>query len=642
MYNIGACFLPWERRNDLMDTRNQQILMILLEKEYVPTQELSITMSKTNRTMRTYLKELNQIIEKHGALIKNVYGKGNHLEILDEEKFIAFMSNIDMPYVDYNNQDHRILEILTILFFRVEYIKQEELCDCFYLSLKQIKEDLKKVKMILQLFHLNLDNKSHYGMKISGNEIDKRYCMIYIDNLYDHHFLESQIHDFNKKQDAIESIILSCIANKSYHISQDNLNHVSLYLVLAIERFSHHYFLDTHEDMNQNAIAYTIAKNVTLLIDKVLNIQLSVDELQYLAIQLISKENKILENNQSLPMEMNQLISHMLFRIKNYFGVTLINDFDLMISLGLHLEPLLSRIRYRTFIHNPLTNEIKTKLCQSYEMALVACEVLNEKYHVILPEDEVAFITLHIDLAYENNLALLKKKNIVIIYSNSAATARLLKLRFEKEFHQFLNHIDLINVIDFKENNLQNYDYIFTTISLNLQTQIPVIKIDSIMNENDYSLIENHLNQTVQIKKYFPKQFFFPKFDCQNKQDCIHQLITQITQEIDLTDQFEKLIMRREELGSTEFGSTIALPHPLYPIINQSFFAIAILKRAIDWNKHKVRIVILMSVSNLQNIVELDELYHIISIILSQKVLQSQLIRCASYEQALESIEAYL
>lgn len=359
-------------------------------------------------------------------------------------------------------------------------------------------------------------------------------------------------------------------------------------------------------------------------------------------IELLGKENKMLENNQNISESIEHLALSMIHNIKKYYGITLMNDFDLIMSLCLHLEPLLSRIRYRTFLHNPLTQDIKANLCQSYEMAIVACEILNQKYHVILPEDEIAFIALYIDLSYENSITDIHKKNILFVCSNSVGTIKFLKAKFYKMFGQFTQQLDVINTIDLENYQLNSYDLIFTTVSLNLNINKPIIKIENIMDEKDFDKMETHLTNHFEIERYIRKDFFFNKLDCLNKEQCLKKIIHNINQIESLPDQFEEMIFKREELGSTEFGNVIALPHPLYPITSHSFISISILKKAIIWNNHKIRIVILMSVSHQQNIIEIDDIYHIISTILSHKVLQNQLIHASSYEEVLSCIKVQL
>lgn len=626
----------------LMEHHYQQILSMLLNYEYISTQELAVMLRKTNRTVRTYLKELNDVLTKHGAIISTVYKKGNHLDVYDDEQFMMYISQLQLDTTNYNIQENRIIEIFSCLFFKYEYIKQEELTDIMFISIKQLKEDLKVIKKVLQQYHLTLENKPYHGMFIEGAEYQKRLCMLDIYFTYSESFFTQHILQFDALFDSIHNIIYSSIINQSYHITDDHLNQFVLNVILAIHRYQHHHYLEQIEvPMHHNAIEL-IAMNITSLIQKILNISLDQQETNYMMIELLGKENKILENNQNISESIEHLALSMIQNIKKYFGITLMNDFDLIMSLCLHLEPLLSRIRYRSFLHNPLTQDIKANLCQSYEMAIVACEILNEKYHVILPEDEIAFIALYIDLAYENNTDHMHKKRILFVCSNSVGTVKFLKAKFTKMFGQFIEQLDVINTIDLENYQLDLYDLIFTTVSLNLKIHKPVIKIENIMDEKDIDKMETHLANSFDIEKYIKKDYFFNKLDCQDKEQCLKHIIHDINQKEPLPEQFEEMVFKREALGSTEFGNVIALPHPLYPITNHSFISISILKKAILWNNHKIRIVILMSVSQQQNIIEIDNIYHIISTILSHKVLQNQMIHASTYEEILACIRGLL
>lgn len=625
-----------------MDDKYLQILMILLEQDYVLTQELSITLRKTNRTIRTYLKELDDILKKHGAKITMAYNKGQHLEIVDEQLFTSWISHIQLSSIDYNVQEDRIVAIFSFLIFKQEYIKQQDMMDNLFISSKQLKDDLKIVKKILKSFQLELITKPYKGMKIEGTESDIRACIAHLYYKYSTDFLKQNIQDFDKQVQSIQNIVFSCVAHESYHISDDNLNQLVIYIVIALARYQKAHCYLISQTFDESSVSYQIAMNIAMMIEKITHISLEQNEISYIAIGILSKENKVLENNQQISEQIERLVMKMMNRIEKYYGISFINEFDLFISLSLHIEPLLSRIHYRTFIHNPLTKDIKIQLYQSYEMAMLACEVLNEQYHVILPEDEIAMLALHIELAYERKLSKVQKKNILIICSSGVGTAKFIKARFEKQFGDFLNQIDVIGIMNIESYDLYNYDCIFTTIHLTLPINKPVIKIEPIFNQNDYNKIENHLQNHIYLEKYLKEDLYFYKFECINKKDCLKKMIDHMKSVYSLPLEFEDLVLRREELGSTEFSNVIALPHPIYPISHISLLSIAILKRAIIWNNHKIRIVILMSVSDCQNMVELDEVYHIISAILANKVLQNQLIHSTSYQEMIESIRGYL
>lgn len=68
---------------------------MLLNSDYVPVQEISVTLKKTNRSVRNYINELNNLLVKKGASITSVYNKGYCLNINDEALFSDFVSQMD-------------------------------------------------------------------------------------------------------------------------------------------------------------------------------------------------------------------------------------------------------------------------------------------------------------------------------------------------------------------------------------------------------------------------------------------------------------------------------------------------------------------------------------------------------------------
>ena len=629
---------------DKVDKKYRQILTILLNNDYVKVQEISVSLKKTNRTVRNYMNELNHILNEHGARIQTYYNKGYHLEVFDEREFDDFVSLIQYTNQDYNVSENRIIEIFSQLFFEHHYIKQSELEEQFCISTKQLKEDLYAIKELLKQYHLSIQVKPHYGMYVSGEEYQKRLCISHFNSVYGDNLYYRKLEEYHSLKESVKNIVLTCIANKSYQISDDNLANLVSHITLSIIRASNDDLITFSDDMvvEQNSMQYSIALNIIEMLNKVLGLALDKNEVKYVTIQLLSKESKILENNQKISHEIERLIGEMLMRIKKNFGVDFVSDLNLLLSLNQHLIPLISRIRYKTFIHNPLTEEIKVKLWHSYEMAVVACEAINEKYHIILPEDEIAFIALHVDLAYNSQFDNVQKKNILIICSSGIGTARLLEANFKRRFSPSIQHLDVAGINDLSKLDLHSYDCIFTTVQIHIETDIPVIKIDNVIGNDDYEKISNELYQIRQYKKYLNKQLIFTRYLCSTKDECIHKMIESAKKYYHIPEVFEEMVLKRETLGSTEFGSIMALPHSLYPITEDTFIAIAVLEKPIFWNKQKVSIVILLSVSKNQKQSELDEVYYMISTLLSHRVLQGRMLRCQNASQIVELIGEYL
>ncbi|MBU3191816.1 PRD domain-containing protein [Clostridium bowmanii] len=69
------------------------------------------------------------------------------------------------------------------------------------------------------------------------------------------------------------------------------------------------------------------------------------------------------------------------------------------LSLIHHIEFTLKRIESGENIQNPFLDEIKTLFSEEYKLAQKAAIMIEDKTKIYFPEDEIAFITLHIHAA---------------------------------------------------------------------------------------------------------------------------------------------------------------------------------------------------------------------------------------------------
>ena len=60
---------------------------------------------------------------------------------------------------------------------------------------------------------------------------------------------------------------------------------------------------------------------------------------------------------------------------------------------------------------------------------------------------------------------------------------------------------------------------------------------------------------------------------------------------------FKELVLLREKKAITEFGNMIAIPHPYKTCTDETFAAIAILKKPILWDKKQVQLVMMVSIA---------------------------------------------
>lgn len=357
------------------------------------------------------------------------------------------------------------------------------------------------------------------------------------------------------------------------------------------------------------------------------------------SMHLCGKNSKQLSNNY-INQEILDIVKEMLMIIEKVANIPFQADLNLQLALSLHLIPLVKRIQYGTFMHNPLKDEIKSKLIMAYELAVKACVVINQRFNCTLSEDEIAYFALHINLSLEQKKYNFHRNNILVVCSSGVGSARLLEYFFKENFNDYIEHLEVCSLHELENISLTKFDCIFTTVPLAIKVNIPIFLINNLINQRDTIKITNNLKQLNQanILDYFPEQLFFTYESFSSKEEAIHEIINECKKSYDLPADFEQYVLQREALATTEFNDLIAFPHSNKPVSNATFVAVTILKKPLLWKKHKIRIILLSAIEN-KAIKELDDFYKIISNIISDSTIQWNLINNPNYQYFKEIIE---
>lgn len=224
------------------------------------------------------------------------------------------------------------------------------------------------------------------------------------------------------------------------------------------------------------------------------------------------------------------------------------------------------------------------------------------------------------------------KKNILLICSSGVGSARLLEYYFKENFDNYIAKLDICSLYEISKYKISQYDCIFTTVPIEQDLQIPIFLISNLINASDTITITNTLKQLNQknIMQYFPKQLFFTYESFSSKEEAIHEIVKQCQQHYTIPADFEKLILEREALATTEFNDLVAFPHTSKPVLDATFVSVTVLKKPLLWKNHKIQIILLSSIEN-KVVKELDAFYKVISIFMSDPLLQWQLLRQPTY-----------
>ncbi len=585
--------------------KNQKIIMKELLASDVPltSEHLALTCGVSSKSIRRYLADFKDQCEQHGATIIMKPGLGNLIRIDDEKKFHTFLEKERSSQKIPNSPEERLDYLLNLLLYNSDYVKVSDIADDLFISTSRLSIDLKNLRSLLDNYHLKIVNKPNYGIKIQGNERDRRICMA-------EYYMKKRNDDTTSNpndayQVMINNVITKVLVQKNIHMSDIALQSLAIHLLIAVERIKTSNIIQLTSETQQKMEAkgeYSIALALKDAIEHTFGITLPISEICYLTQHLIGKKHFESDTNE-FDVEVNEevtiLVNVILRSIFDQTRMDFYNDIDLKMNLMLHMIPFLERVRNQMMVHNPIINDIKEKYSFAYELASIGLSAVCERLKVKITEDEISFFALHFILALERKREEVAPSNILIVCSTGRATSQLLAYQIQKKFGDRINVIRIIEAHRLDQMNLESFDFIFSTVPIHKEYPLPIRQINNLLEEKDFNLIESCLKAgtaKLHIRDLMDEKLFFTDIDAQNKEEALQILIQKVSDHVSIPDNFYQLVLEREEFASTELNNLVAIPHPNCAVTNSTFIATGILKKPIIWNSKSVQIIFLIAI----------------------------------------------
>lgn len=515
--------------------RQAEILRdIILEKEKV---DYVYLIEKHNVSERTLRNDLNAIDD---------YLCAQEIEPLKRSKKdgISFVSDLlsrDKILWEVNAEDQQSYvldqeERLDYLFFfllqKESPVSVQEIAEDIGFSKNTVVEDVKKLDLLLTQKKCQLIRKRKIGMHLEVTEFYRR--QLYIELLQK----KFNINKWDISEGSIKSMyphfmtliqkewgdIFSPISLQKYYsvieelqgklkrvYTDTSMNTIAVVMGLSAARFAmgqtvtvQPFQLETIKLSNEYKIVIEYAKENA--------IHFLQDEMEVAYISMYLLTNKIFKQESvnffdDRVGDLKEIINRMITIMEQDQEVELLSNEREKLARGLllHLEPAVYRMRYGIEITNKLLSEIQHKFSKYYDAASKACMYLSQSLHVIVPDEEIGFITLHfggIMEGYHNRQAQSKKQMRVVLVCNAGmATVRILEARLNDEFEE----IDIINYYSYASYQRQvdlDGDIVVSTIPIDEQS-IPVIVVNPLLEDKDIEKLNKHFRKRhkIQAKK---------------------------------------------------------------------------------------------------------------------------------------------
>ena len=476
----------------MLNSREIKILEFLIKHGDVPENRILEDNKINKRNFLYNLQNINAFLENMGL---------KKIERREKLLYFDITQNLEKIYIVLNNigkfdQKERI-KILEYKLFFDEKLNLKKISEDLEVSKTTIKKDFHILKNILSEKNIKILYKNNFGYYIEYNNSE-----------YKEWLKTKKIEELlfqNKKERNIYLEYIKKIFLKNF--GYINTNKVSAFLNDINENLK----LNMKDDVYQILYSYLLViinendrkEKVSLLfIEKTMEFKIIKESLKKNNIENLDRVSiikfvdflmGITINKSNLETWLNEeiLIRKMMKEFFRYADLNVINDEVLFECLIYHLKPTIYRIKKGIHISNTIFNELIKNNDPILEITRKVVSVIESEINISFPEDEVALLGYHFKASAERNSDCIKKK-IILVCGLGVGTSKLLEHNLKEKFNMEIVAVIPYYKLDEIINSELEIDLILTTLELKNIYNIPVLKINPLLDEKNINKISQY------------------------------------------------------------------------------------------------------------------------------------------------------
>lgn len=593
-----------KRGGYLFSKQHYKIIETLCGSKYVTADELAGELGISDRSVRKRIQEINSEAAQNESFILSKAHYGFYVNEQCRGRLEEILKGREKDQSIPITAEERLQFLMSYLLNLSDYIKIEDLCDLMYVSKGTVSSTLKQVETLYNRYKLTIIRRPNYGIKVEGTEFDIRrlMCEVFVHQNY--------IWEIGKEHQQMElkaiGKVISANMNK-YNIIFSELGYQSFleYIFVAIRRIGKNRMVIMELDKTDyvNKTDYYFTEAVASDLAKQYNIEWPENEKLALAVHLIGKEmNRNINQNFVIPNRINNTILEVLDDVYEEYQMDFRNNLDLRMSLCQHMVTMDIRLKYGLKLTNPMLEEIRHQYIFAFTIAGYACYVLGKRYHADVDDNEISYLALYFALALEATEKKPEKINILMVCVSERASAQFFAHVFKKKFEDYIDQLYICNLHDLEHFDFNRVNYLVTSVPIEQIVPVPILEINEFMTETDSEKIRDALEgySKEMLNRYFPQDFFFQNIKGKTKGEILEEICFKIEQQRTMPPDFFESVNKREILAPTDFGNSVAFPHPDRIMVDKTFMAVGITEEPVYWGHQEVQVIFLALIGGQQ------------------------------------------
>lgn len=601
--------------------------LLIIEKlaehnnELVTSKALAASTGMSERSVKTYLKEVADFCEQNSMTLDRKPGKGMKPCFSDAQiGKILDVAGRRSAAVSQKKRQNYISYILLSGWDTYTYaLFSEEL----NVSKNVIMDDINELDAELLLYGIKVHRTAGYGIYATGSELDIRKAMRHFCRypISDKQVIKTDDHRLSRRAAEViannfRSVNLSMAVDMIHHVERRfdiiftdyTFQMLAEYIAIALFRVDVEKELKSGEQEQQvqkNGFIMTehenMAKEAAGFLDRHHGISLSQPEIMYLAMLFSCAEGQnrvVMSCEEALSIE-----DEMIVYLSNLLAANLIENELLRESMRSFLPGSIARTHFGIEIDNPFLSDIT----QSYASLFTVCFTVSryyEKYTGAMPsENEIAFIALQVGGALHRNPMTVRA---VLIGAAGYATGSIIAGKIENRVPD-VRIVSILSSDRIEHMDEYDCDLILSTIDTqaDIHNDMRFLYVSPLISAQDEKNIRNKCfelmtGQSAEVSEFsqmLSEEFIIFEKKAKNRKDVLKRACQLLINKGIVQSEFARDVLEREKVEATAVGCNIAIPHGKPEHVNRCQILVIRLDKQIEWGERMADMIFLLAIN---------------------------------------------
>ena len=601
--------------------------LLIIEKlaehnnELVTSKALAASTGMSERSVKTYLKEVADFCEQNSMVLDRKPGKGMKPCFSDAQiGKILDVAGRRSAAVSQKKRQNYISYILLSGWDTYTYaLFSEEL----NVSKNVIMDDINELDAELLLFGIKVHRTAGYGIYATGSELDIRKAMRHFCRypISDKQVIKTDDHRLSRRAAEViannfRSVNLSMAVDMIHHVERRfdiiftdyTFQMLAEYIAIALFRVDVEKELKSGEQEQQvqkNGFIMTehdnMAKEAAGFLERYHGISLSQPEIMYLAMLFSCAEGQnrvVMSCEEALSIE-----DEMIVYLSNLLAANLIENELLRESMRSFLPGSIARTHFGIEIDNPFLSDIT----QSYASLFTVCFTVSryyEKYTGAMPsENEIAFIALQVGGALHRNPMTVRA---VLIGAAGYATGSIIAGKIENRVPD-VRIVSILSSDRIEHIDEYDCDLILSTIDTqaDIHKDMRFLYVSPLISAQDEKNIRNKCfelmtGQSAEVSEFsqmLSEEFIIFEKKAKKRKDVLKRACQLLINKGIVQSEFARDVLEREKVEATAVGCNIAIPHGKPEHVNRCQILVIRLDKPIEWGERMADMIFLLAIN---------------------------------------------